>query len=224
VAEVVRLVKEDIPSKFGFRPVDDIQVLTPMQRQEIGARNLNLLLQGALNPTGPSVARFGWTFRVGNKMMQTVNEDEKDVFNGDLARVEAAYEVEQEVAIRYEGKVVAYDFGEPDELQPAYAVTVHKSQGSEYPVVAIPSHTQHYTMRQRNLLYTAVTRGRRLVVLVGTRRAMAMAIKRTESQKRVTTLRQRLVGQSPINVVPSLAPRRRADAAGHTADSGNQAS
>ncbi len=166
VAEVIRLVKEAIPKNFGFDPLSDIQVLTPMQRSEIGARNLNLRLQAALNPTGPFVARFGWNFRVGDKVMQTVNDYEKDVFNGDMGRIDAIDEVEQEVAVAYEGRVVIYDFNELDELQPSYAVTIHKSQGSEYPVVVIPFHMQHYM------------------------------VKRTESQKRITTLRQRLVEQT----------------------------
>jgi exodeoxyribonuclease V alpha subunit len=193
VREIVRLVKEAIPKSFGFHPVDDVQVLTPMQRSEIGARNLNLLLQMALNPTGPFVSRFGWNFRVGDKVMQTVNDYEKDVFNGDMGRIVGVDEVEQEVEVRYEGRGVTYDFNELDELQPSFAVTIHKSQGSEYPVVVVPIHTQHYMMLQRNLLYTAVTRGKKLVVLVGTRKAVALAVKRTESQKRITTLRARLV-------------------------------
>ncbi len=198
VAEVIRLVRDAIPKHFDFHPLDDVQVLTPMQRSEIGARNLNLLLQGALNPTGPSVAKFGWNFRVGDKVMQTVNDYEKDVFNGDMGRIASVDEVEQEVEVRYEGRVVTYDFNELDELQPSFAVTIHKSQGSEYPVVVVPIHTQHYMMLQRNLLYTAITRGKKLVVLVGTKKAVAMAVKRTESQKRITTLRRRLVEQSGV--------------------------
>ena len=188
-------MRDAIPKNFGFHPLDDVQVLTPMQRSEIGARNLNLLLQGALNPIGPSVARFGWNFRVGDKVMQTVNDYEKDVFNGDMGRIVSVDDVEQEIEVRYEGRVVTYDFNELDELQPSFAVTIHKSQGSEYPVVVVPIHTQHFLMLQRNLLYTAVTRGKKLVVLVGTKKAVAMAVKRTESQKRITTLKQRLVDQ-----------------------------
>ncbi len=193
VAEVVRLVQDAIPTRFGFHPLDDVQVITPMQRGELGARHLNLILQGALNPTGPSVARFGWNFRVGDKVMQTINNYEKDVFNGDIGRIADVDDVEQAITVRYEDRPVVYDFNELDELQPSFAITVHKSQGSEYPVVVIPVHTQHYRMLQRNLLYTAVTRGRKLVVLVGTRKALAIAVKRTESQQRVTTLRRRLV-------------------------------
>ena len=195
VAEVIRLVRDAIPKNFGFHPLDDVQVITPMQRGETGARNLNLLLQGALNPTGPSVTRFGWNFRVGDKVMQTVNDYEKDTFNGDIGRIVAVDEVEQELAVRYDERDVIYDFNELDELLPAFAMTIHKSQGSEYPVVVIPVHTQHYMMLQRNLLYTAVTRGKKLVILVGTKRAVAMAVQRTEASKRITTLRQRIAAE-----------------------------
>ena len=193
IQEIIRLVKEAIPRRFGVNCLDDIQVLTPMQRSELGARNLNLLLQGALNPSGPSVSAFGWNFRVGDKVMQTVNNYQKDVFNGDVGRITGVDEVEQELAVRYEDRKVIYDFKELDELQPAFAMTIHKSQGSEYPVVVIPMHTQHYMMLQRNLLYTAVTRGKKLVILVGTKKAISIAVKRAEAGRRITTLRQRLV-------------------------------
>ena len=176
-----------------------VSCATPMLRGELGARNLNVVLQQALNPSGPSIQRFGWTFRVGDKVMQTVNDYDKDVFNGDIGRVVKLDEVEQELTVSYEGRQVTYDFNELDELSASYAVTVHKSQGSEYPAVVIPVHTQHYMMLQRNLLYTAVTRGKRLVVLVGTKKAVALALKRTESHKRVTTLRQRLKQCSVIS-------------------------
>ena len=193
IQEIVRLVKEAIPQRFGINALDDIQVLTPMQRSELGARNLNLVLQGALNPTGPSIDRFGWRWRMGDKVMQTVNDYEKDVFNGDIGRIVKVDEVEQEVTVRYEDRAVVYHFNELDELQPSFAVTSHKSQGSQYPVVVMPIHTQHFMMLQRNLLYTAVTRARKLVVLVGTKRAIALAVKRMDAGKRITTLRQRLV-------------------------------
>ena len=163
-----------------------------MQRGELGARNLNRMLQLALNPTGPSIERYGWNFRVGDKVMQTVNDYEKDVFNGDIGRITKIEEVEREITIRYDDRHVVYDFAELDELQPSYAVTIHKSQGSEYPVVVVPVHTQHYMMLQRNLLYTAVTRGKKLVVLVGTKKAIWMAVRRLDSTQRITTLRDRL--------------------------------
>jgi exodeoxyribonuclease V alpha subunit len=193
IGEVIRLVQTAIPQRFGFHPLDDVQVLTPMQRSELGARNLNRLLQQALNPYGQSVEKFGWIFRIGDKVMQTVNDYDKDVFNGDIGRIAGIDEVEQEVLVRYEDRDVIYDFNELDELQPAFAMTIHKSQGSEYPVVVIPIHTQHFMMLQRNLLYTAVTRGKKLVILVGTKKAVAIAVKRVESSKRITTLKQRLM-------------------------------
>ena len=195
VAVIVRLLREAIPKRFGFDPIDDVQVLTPMQRGDLGARNLNMVLQESLNPTGPSVQKFGWTFRVGDKVMQKVNNYDKDVFNGDIGRIIAIDEVEQELAVRCDGRDVIYDFKELDELQPSYAVTVHKSQGSEYPVVIVPVHTQHFTMLQRNLLYTAVTRGKKLVIVVGTRKAIAIAVKQTDASRRITTLKKRLMGQ-----------------------------
>jgi exodeoxyribonuclease V alpha subunit len=187
-----RLVCEHIPQKFGFDRVDDIQVLAPMQRGVLGCRNLNTVLQEALNPTGPAIQRYGWTFRVGDKVMQMVNDYDKDVFNGDIGRVAKIDEVEQEMTVRFEDRPVPYDFNELDELHLSYATTVHKSQGSEYPVVVLPIHTQHYLMLQRNLLYTAITRSRKLVVLVGTRKALAIAVKNVDARRRVTLLKQRL--------------------------------
>ena len=191
---VLRLVREHIPRRFGLHPLDDVQVLCPMQRGTLGARTLNLALQAALNPTGPSVERYGWTFRVGDKVMQTSNDYDKDVFNGDIGRVTGLDPDEQELVVTFEGRDVVYDFNELDELVLSYATTVHKSQGSEYPAVVVPVHTQHFAMLQRNLLYTAMTRGKKLVVLVGTKRAVAMAVKRTDLTRRITTLRERLAG------------------------------
>lgn len=193
VAKVVKLVREAIPRRFGLDPVEDLQVLTPMQRGELGARNLNVVLQEALNPSAVGVQRFGWTFRAGDKVMQTVNDYDKDVFNGDIGRIAAVDGEARSLTVRFEGREVPYDFGELDELMLSYATTIHKSQGSEYPAVVIPIHTQHYVMLQRNLLYTAITRARKLVVLVGARRALAMAAKRVSSRQRVTTLKERLV-------------------------------
>ena len=191
--ELVRLVSQAIPQNFGFDALNDIQVLTPMQRGDLGARNMNLVLQQALNRETAFVEKFGWKFRIGDKVMQTVNDYDKDVFNGDIGRVTGIDEIEQELVVRYEDRSITYDFNELDELQAAYAVTIHKSQGSEYPVVVIPIHTQHYMMLQRNLLYPAVTRGKKLVVLVGTKKAIAIAVKRMEASQRITTLKDRLV-------------------------------
>jgi exodeoxyribonuclease V alpha subunit len=189
---VRRMVCERIPARFGFDRVDDVQVLSPMQRGTWGCRNLNAVLQEALNPTGPAIQRYGWTFRVGDKVMQMRNDYDKDVFNGDIGRVVKIDEVEQEMMVRFDDRPVKYDFNELDELHLSYATTVHKSQGSEYPVVVLPIHTQHYLMLQRNLLYTAVTRARKLVVLVGTLKALAIAVRNMDARRRVTLLRQRL--------------------------------
>lgn len=196
---ILRLVQENIPGRFNLDPVDDIQVLTPMQRGELGARNLNLTLQKAINPSGEGIQRYGWTFRIGDKVMQIVNNYKKDVFNGDIGRVTGIDHKEQTLSVQFDGMVVEYDFGELDELILSYAVTIHKSQGSEYPCVIIPLHTQHYMLLQRNLLYTAITRGRKLVVLVGTRKALAIAVKRVEARRRVTTLKNRLKVEGAVN-------------------------
>ena len=191
---IVRLVKERIPKRFGFDPKTDIQVLTPMNRSVLGARNLNQVLQAALNPGdgGPEVERFGWTFRIGDRVIQTENDYDKDVFNGDLGMIEKINRVEQEMVVNFEGRPVEYDFGDLDELSLAYVLSIHKSQGSEFPCVVIPVHTQHYMMLQRNLLYTAVTRGKKLVVLVGTKKALGMAVRRQDTSRRYTALRKRL--------------------------------
>ena len=191
---VVRMVRERIPRRFGFDRMDAVQVLTPMQRGELGARNLNTVLQAALNPSGPSVEKYGTIFRVGDKVMQVENNYDKDVFNGDIGRVIEVRDTEREVRVRFDDRTVVYTFPELDELVLSYAITIHKSQGSEYPCVVIPVHTQHYIMLQRNLLYTAVTRGRKLVVLVGTPRAVGIAVNRAGAHRRVTLLRERLAG------------------------------
>ena len=193
---IVRLVKQRIPSRFGFDPKTDIQILSPMNRSALGARNLNQVLQTALNPgdDGPVVQRFGWTFRVGDRVIQTENDYNRDVFNGDLGVIGKINLIEQEITVHFEGRQVAYDFGDLDELALAYVLSIHKSQGSEFPCVVIPLHTQHYMMLQRNLLYTAVTRGKKLVILVGTKKALAMAVRRQDTSQRYTALRERLQG------------------------------
>jgi exodeoxyribonuclease V alpha subunit len=192
--KIVTLVRDRIPGRFGFDPLRDIQVLTPMNRSELGARNLNTELQKVMNPApgGASVERFGWTFHVGDKVLQTSNDYQKEVFNGDIGRVVEIDGHEQELTVDFEGRRVVYDFGELDELALAFAMTIHKSQGSEYPAVVIPLHTQHFLMLQRNLLYTGVTRGKRLVVLVGSRRALKMAVERRDTSQRYTALARRL--------------------------------
>lgn len=178
--KVVEIVGRRAPRRFGLDPVRDVQVLCPMNRGSLGARALNLLLQAALNPGregAAAVERFGWTYRVGDKVMQTENDYDREVFNGDLGIVDAIDTTGDEIVVRFEDRSVSYRFGELDQLVLAYATTIHKSQGSEYPAVVIPITLQHYVMLQRNLIYTGVTRGRRLVVLVGDRRALATAVR-----------------------------------------------
>jgi exodeoxyribonuclease V alpha subunit len=194
---IVRLIKERIPVRFGLDPKIDIQVLTPMNRSLLGARNLNQVLQEAMNPStgGPEVQRFGWTYRIGDRVIQTENDYNKDVFNGDLGIVENINRIEQEMMVNFEGRQVPYDFADLDELSLAYVLSIHKSQGSEFPCVVIPIHTQHYMMLQRNLLYTAVTRGKKLAVLVGTKKALGMAVRRQDTSRRYSALRRRLEGQ-----------------------------
>ena len=150
-------------------------------------------MQAALNPAGPQVERFGLVFRQNDKVMQTVNNYDKDVFNGDIGRIVGVDDAGRELQVRFDDRIVKYAFQELDELVLSYATTIHKSQGSEYPCVIVPIHTQHYIMLQRNLLYTAVTRGRKLVVLVGSRKAIAIAVGRTEAGRRITTLKDRLI-------------------------------
>ncbi|MDA8085303.1 MAG: ATP-dependent RecD-like DNA helicase [Nitrospiraceae bacterium] len=192
--KIVELCKEKIPRKFGYKPVDDIQVLTPMHRGVIGASNLNTELQKHLNPSTDDLVRGGMSLKAGDKVMQIRNNYDKEVFNGDIGRIVKIDREEQEVMVDYDGKVVRYEYPELDEIVLAYAVSVHKSQGSEYPVVVMPVLTQHYILLQRNLLYTGITRGKRLVVLVGAKKAVAIAIRNNKPQKRYTLLRERLIG------------------------------
>src|SRR5712671_2362540 len=173
VQRIVELVKTRIPTRFGFDPIRDIQVLCPMNRGGVGARSLNIELQAALNPAGEKkVERFGWTFAPGDKVMQIQNDYDKEVYNGDIGYVKDVEPDDGELTAIFDGRPVTYGFGELDALVPAYAATIHKSQGSEYPAVVIPVMTQHYTMLQRNLL-SGVTRGKKLVLLVGQKKAVA---------------------------------------------------
>ena len=188
-ATLVEIVRDRIPRRFGLDPIRDVQVLCPMQRGALGARALNADLQKALNPNAAvRVERFGSTFSTGDKVMQTENDYDKEVFNGDLGTITAIDEEDGVLHAEFDGRSVEYAFGELDSLVPAYATTIHKSQGSEYPAVVITLATQHYTMLARNLLYTAVTRGKRLVIVVGQRRALAIAIRTTNARKRWTKL------------------------------------
>jgi exodeoxyribonuclease V alpha subunit len=192
VTKIIEIVSDRIPARFGLDPIRDIQVLCPMNRGGLGARALNLELQKALNPPdeGAAVQRFGWTFGPGDKVMQVENDYDKDVYNGDLGFVRSVDTEAGEMLVEFDGREVAYGFGELDELVLAYAITIHKSQGSEYPAVVIPLTTQHYPMLRRNLLYTGVTRGRRLVVIVGQRRAIGIAVRGGQSLRRWSKLKE----------------------------------
>ena len=186
VSKIIEIVKNRLPKRFGFAPIKDVQVLCPMNRGGLGARALNVELQKALNPPLDEVfiERFGFTYRVGDKVMQTENDYDKDVFNGDIGYVRRIDPDSQELVIEFDGRPVEYQFGELDEVALAYAVSIHKSQGSEYPAVVIPMMMQHYMMLRRNLLYTGITRGRKLVVLVGQKQAVGMAVKgRVETRR-----------------------------------------
>ncbi|NNL41892.1 MAG: ATP-dependent RecD-like DNA helicase [Desulfobacterales bacterium] len=189
---ILELVKIRIPQRFGFDPVDDIQVLTPMHKGVAGAVNLNRELQKILNPGQEGVMRGEQHYRVSDKVMQVRNNYDKEVFNGDIGRIAQIYPENQQLAISFDGREVTLDFSDLDEVVLAYAVSVHKSQGSEFPVVIIPVLTQHYILLQRNLIYTAVTRGQKLVVMVGARKALAIGVKNDKTKKRFTYLSYRL--------------------------------
>ena len=197
VARIVELVKTRISRRFGLDPVRDIQVLCPMNRGGVGARALNLELQAAMNPAGErKVERFGWTFAPGDKVMQVENDYDKEVYNGDIGFVGDVDSEAGNLTARFDGRSVTYGFGELDMLVPAYAVTIHKSQGSEYPAVVIPIMTQHYAMLQRNLLYTGITRGKKLVVLVGQKKAVAIAVRNVAGRRRWSKLAEWLAPAS----------------------------
>jgi exodeoxyribonuclease V alpha subunit len=189
VPRIIELVKTRIARRFGLDPIRDVQVLCPMNRGGVGARSLNIELQAALNPAGErKVERFGWTFAPGDKVMQIENDYDKEVYNGDIGFVVDVEPVEGELTASFDGRPVTYGFGELDAIVPAYAASIHKSQGSEYPAVVIPVMTQHYAMLQRNLLYTGVTRGKRLVVLVGQKKAVAIAVRNVSGRRRWSKL------------------------------------
>ncbi|HEV7404558.1 MAG TPA: ATP-dependent RecD-like DNA helicase [Chthoniobacteraceae bacterium] len=192
---LVEVVRERIPKRHARDPMRDIQVLTPMNRGSLGARELNAALQLALNPPRPgdaTVEKFGVAFRPRDKVIQTVNNYDKEVFNGDIGQVRAIDPVERELVVRYDRREVTYDFNELDEIALAYAITIHKSQGSEFPVVVLPLAMQHYLLLQRNLLYTAVTRGKAFVVIVGQAKALEAAVRNATTKRRFGGLLSRL--------------------------------
>ncbi len=189
---IVWLAKRRIPDRFGLDPVEEIQVLSPMHKGVVGAENLNRQLQQELNPGPDSIWRQGFAFRLHDKVMQIRNNYDKEVFNGDIGKIVRIQREDQELVVAFDKMHVVYDFSELDEIVLAYAISVHKSQGSEYPAVIVPVLTQHYILLQRNLIYTAVTRAQRLLVMVGTRKALAIAVKNDKTQKRYTGLMERL--------------------------------
>ena len=192
VKRAIEFMTERIPRKFGLKPLEDIQVLTPMRRNLLGTENLNFELQKALNPKGDAIIRAGGAFRVGDRVMQLRNNYDKDVYNGDTGFVKAVDPEERRMIVSFDGRPVSYDAGDLDELVLAYATTIHKSQGSEYPAVVVIVHTQHYVMLQRNLLYTAITRGRKLVLVIGVPYAVDKAIQNNTVRERRTSLKDLL--------------------------------
>jgi exodeoxyribonuclease V alpha subunit len=196
VQRIIELVKTRIPRRFGLNPIRDIQILCPMNRGGIGARSLNIELQAALNPAGDrKIERFGWTFASGDKVMQIENDYDKEVYNGDIGYIDTLDTDAGELTVSFDGHSVTYGFGELDALVPAYAASIHKSQGSEYPAVVIPVMTQHYPMLQRNLLYTGVTRGKKLVILVGQKKAVAIAVRNVSGRRRWSKLSEWLASR-----------------------------
>ena len=172
--------------------MNDIQILSPMKKGLLGTNNLNESLQKLLNKNTSQINRFGRIYRVNDRVMQTENDYDKDVFNGDLGFI---YKIDNELSlltVQYDEKKVDYDFRELDMLIHAYAITIHKSQGSEYPVVIIPIHTQHYVMLKRTLFYTAITRAKKLAIIIGTNKALKLAVQQTDSHQRITRLGEQL--------------------------------
>jgi exodeoxyribonuclease V alpha subunit len=192
---ILEMVQEKLPKRYGFDPLQDIQVLTPMYKGAVGAENLNGFMQEHLNPEQRAVQRGARLFKIGDKVMQIRNNYDKDVFNGDIGRLTRIDQENQEIWVNFDGRFVVYDFSELEELVLAYAISVHKSQGNEYPAVVLPVMIQHFILLQRNLIYTAVTRAKRVVVLIGTRKALAIGIKNNKPQLRHSFLKERLVRQ-----------------------------
>jgi exodeoxyribonuclease V alpha subunit len=195
VQVVCELISDLIPN-LGFNPAADVQVLCPMTRGAVGTRNFNQVLQQLINPPNPDkveISRGGITLRIGDRVIQQTNDYQRDVFNGDLGVIAAIDTTEQEVKVQYQGRLVTYDYADLNEITLAWAVTIHKSQGSEYPVVILPLYTQHYLMLSRNLLYTGLTRAQKLAIVIGSKKAIAIALNQTNQQQRYTQLRQRIV-------------------------------
>lgn len=203
-AKILHLIQTELPENYHFNSIDDIQVLSPMRKGGVGIENLNHLLQSHLNPSKTPLFKMGKTFHVHDKVMQLKNNYDKKVFNGDVGRILSIAQAEQEVVVDFDGQSVAYDFSELDELALAYAVSIHKYQGSECPCVIIPIHISHFKLLYRNLVYTGITRGKKLVILIGTKKALFIAIKNDEVKKRFTGLKsflmQTLCARLPADV------------------------
>ena len=193
VEEIVNLVKYNLPNYYKIPP-SQIQVLSPLQRGAAGAANLNIILQEALNPGGPGIRHGGYIFRTNDKVMQIKNNYDKEVFNGDTGIIEKTSLEDRTLIINFDGRHIEYDASELDELVLAYATTIHKSQGSEYPVVVMPVLMEHYIMLQRNLVYTGITRAKKILVIVGTRKALEYSVNNMQVTKRNTMLKERLEG------------------------------
>lgn len=190
---IIKLVSQRLPNRYGFNPASEIQVLAPMKKGVIGTENLNQALQQILNPKETALFRAGFKFQVGDKVMQIRNDYKREVFNGDIGFIQEIEPDEQQVVVRFEERDVLYDYSDLDELILAYAISIHKFQGSECPCVVMPVHTSHFMLLHRNLLYTGITRGKKLVVLVGTKKALAIAVKKDDVMKRHTSLQQTLM-------------------------------
>lgn len=190
---IIKLVSQRLPNRYGLNPKEEIQVLAPMKRGIIGTENLNTVLQQALNPQDSALLRGGHKFQIGDKVMQKRNDYKREVFNGDVGYIKEMDTIDQQVIVQFDERDVIYDYSDLDELILAYAISIHKFQGSECPCVVMPIHTSHFMLLHRNLLYTGITRGKKLVVLVGTKKALAIAVKNNEVQKRYTSLQQNLM-------------------------------
>ena len=198
---LLQVVADRIPERFGLDPLNDIQVLTPMNKGPLGTKALNTLLQETLNPhAARKIERYGTLYAEGDKVIQMVNNYDKEVFNGDIGRIVTANEEENSLSVLYDDREVVYEFGELDEIALAYAITIHKSQGSEYPAVVIPLSMQHYSLLERNLIYTAVTRAKKLVMIIGDPKALAMAIGNRRSSQRLTGLAARISSETEDNL------------------------
>ena len=204
---IVELVHRKLPGYYRT-PASQIQVLTPMQRGVVGATNLNMALQEALNPQGEGLRRSGFVYRPNDKVMQIKNNYDKEVFNGDIGIIESVDMQDRTLLVNFDGRSIKYDATELDELVHAYATTIHKAQGSEYPIVVMPMLMNHYVMLQRNLIYTGITRAKKILVMVGTKKALSYAVRNVTVTKRNTLLKERLAGQIQATGVQMVAEER----------------